>query len=29
LVTSGDYHDVVVAYRNGAPVMLKDVANDR
>jgi multidrug efflux pump len=26
LVTSGDYKTVVVAYRNGAPVMLKDVA---
>ena len=26
LVTSVDYHDVVVAYRNGAPVFLKDVA---
>jgi multidrug efflux pump len=26
LVTSGDYRKVVVAYRNGAPVMLKDVA---
>jgi multidrug efflux pump len=26
LVTSGDYKDVVVAYRNNAPVMLKDVA---
>ena len=27
LVTSNDYRDVVVAYRNGAPVKLKDVAN--
>jgi multidrug efflux pump len=27
LVTSKDYRDVVVAYRNGAPVMLTDVAN--
>jgi multidrug efflux pump len=27
LVSSKDYRDVVVAYRNGAPVMLKDVAN--
>jgi len=26
LVTSSDYTDVVVAYRNGAPVFLKDVA---
>jgi multidrug efflux pump len=26
LVTSKDYRDVVVAYRNGAPVMLTDVA---
>ncbi len=26
LVTSGDYKKVVVAYRNGAPVMLTDVA---
>jgi multidrug efflux pump len=26
LVTSKDYNDVVVAYRNGAPVMLTDVA---
>jgi len=26
LVTSGDYRKVVVAYRNGAPVMLRDVA---
>jgi multidrug efflux pump len=26
LVTSQDYNDVVVAYKNGAPVMLKDVA---
>jgi multidrug efflux pump len=26
LVTSDDYRSVVVAYRNGAPVMLKDVA---
>ena len=26
LLTSGDYRDVVVAYRNGAPVMLTDVA---
>jgi multidrug efflux pump len=27
LVSSADYRDVVVAYRNGAPIMLKDVAN--
>ncbi len=27
LVTSNDYKSVVVAYRNGAPVMLPDVAN--
>ena len=27
LVTSQDYHNVVVAFRNGAPVMLTDVAN--
>ena len=27
LVTSDDYRKVVVAYRNGAPVMLSDVAN--
>jgi multidrug efflux pump len=27
LVTSADYRSVVVAYRNGAPVMLTDVAN--
>ena len=27
LVTSNDYRKVVVAYRNGAPVMLTDVAN--
>ena len=27
LVTSDDYKQVVVAYRNGAPVMLTDVAN--
>jgi multidrug efflux pump len=27
LQTSDDYRDVVVAYRNGAPVMLRDVAN--
>jgi multidrug efflux pump len=27
LVTSGDYRKVVVAYRNGAPVMLTDVAH--
>ncbi len=27
LVSSGDYHNVVVAYRNGAPVLLKDVAH--
>ena len=26
LVTSGDYRKVVVAYRNGAPIMLQDVA---
>jgi multidrug efflux pump len=27
LITSDDYRKVVVAYRNGAPVMLRDVAN--
>ncbi|MGA8069422.1 MAG: efflux RND transporter permease subunit [Terriglobales bacterium] len=27
LITSDDYRQVVVAYRNGAPVMLTDVAN--
>ncbi len=27
LVTTGDYRNVVIAYRNNAPVMLKDVAN--
>ncbi len=27
LQTAADYNDVVVAYRNNAPVMLKDVAN--
>lgn len=27
LVTSADYRDVVIAYRNGAPVFLKSVAN--
>ncbi|MGA8706098.1 MAG: efflux RND transporter permease subunit [Steroidobacteraceae bacterium] len=27
LITSADYRKVVVAYRNGAPVMLTDVAN--
>src|SRR6202020_3385818 len=27
LVTSKDYRNVVVAYRNGAPVMLPDVAH--
>ena len=27
LVTSDDYRKIVVAYRNGAPVMLRDVAN--
>ena len=27
LITSDDYRSVVVAYRNGAPVMLADVAN--
>ena len=27
LVTSADYRNVVVAYRNGSPVMLTDVAN--
>jgi len=27
LVTTNDYRNVVVAYRNGAPVMLTDVAN--
>src|ERR1700753_1825378 len=26
-ISSADYHKVVVAYRNGAPVMLPDVAN--
>ena len=26
LISSADYRDVVVAYRNGAPVMLTDVA---
>jgi multidrug efflux pump len=26
LVSSADYHNVVVAYRNGAPVLLRDVA---
>ncbi len=26
LLDAGDYNDVIVAYRNGAPVMLKDVA---
>ena len=26
LLTAKDYNDVVVAYKNGAPVMLKDVA---
>ncbi len=26
MLTSGDYKSVVVAYRNGAPVMLTDVA---
>ena len=29
LVTSADYKNVVVAYRNNAPVFLHDVANDR
>ncbi len=29
LVTSGDYRQVVVAYRNGAPIMLRDVAQVR
>ena len=29
LITSADYRNVVVAYRNGAPVLLNDVANDR
>ena len=29
LVTSDDYRKVVVAYRNGAPVMLTDVAQHR
>ena len=29
LVTSDDYRNVVVAYRNGAPVMLTDVAQHR
>ena len=27
LLTAADYNGVIVAYRNGAPVMLKDVAN--
>ncbi len=27
LLTAADYNNVIVAYRNGAPVMLKDVAN--
>jgi multidrug efflux pump len=27
LITAKDYNDVVVAYKNGAPVMLRDVAN--
>jgi multidrug efflux pump len=27
LLTASDYNQVVVAYRNGAPIMLKDVAN--
>ncbi len=27
LVTAGDYQDIVVAYRNNSPVLLKDVAN--
>ena len=27
LITSGDYRDVVIAYRNNAPVFLHDVAN--
>ncbi|MGO8719203.1 MAG: efflux RND transporter permease subunit [Acidobacteriaceae bacterium] len=27
LVTSGDYQNIVIAYRNNAPVLLKDVAN--
>jgi multidrug efflux pump len=27
LVTSGDYQDIVIAYRNNAPVLLRDVAN--
>jgi multidrug efflux pump len=27
LVTSADYRDIVIAYRNNAPVMLKDVAS--
>jgi multidrug efflux pump len=27
LVTSGDYQDIVVAYRNNAPVLLKNVAS--
>ena len=27
LVTSGDYQNIVVAYRNNSPVLLKDVAN--
>ena len=26
LSTSGDYRNVIVAYRNGSPVLLKDVA---
>ena len=27
LVTSGDYDNIVIAYRNNSPVLLKDVAN--
>ncbi len=27
LVTSGDYQNIVIAYRNNSPVLLKDVAN--
>jgi multidrug efflux pump len=27
LLSGADYHNVVVAYRNGAPVLLRDVAN--
>ena len=27
LITSGDYQNIVIAYRNNSPVLLKDVAN--